>query len=48
MPFTQLLLILYLLKPEYRYLRLSWWLIGKESACQCRRLDFDPWVVKIP
>ena len=21
---------------------------GKESACQCRGLAFDPWVVKIP
>ena len=32
-PFTQLLLILYLLNPEYRCLRLSWWLVGKGSAC---------------
>ena len=24
------------------------WLSGKESACQCRRHRFDPWVVKIP
>ena len=24
------------------------WLSGKESACQCRRLEFDPWVGKIP
>ena len=24
------------------------WLSGKESACQCRRLEFDPWVRKIP
>ena len=24
------------------------WLSGKESACQCRRLRFDPWVGKIP
>ena len=22
---------------------LSWWLSGKESACQCRRHGFDPW-----
>ena len=28
--------------------RLSWWLIGKESFCQCRRHGFDPWVRKIP
>ena len=25
---------------------LSWWLSGKEPACQCRRLRFDPWVRK--
>ena len=24
------------------------WLSGKESACQCRRPRFDPWVRKIP
>ena len=24
-----------------------WWLSGKESACQCRRHEFDPWL-KIP
>ena len=29
-------------------LGLSWWLGGKESACQCRRLEFDPWSGKIP
>jgi len=23
------------------------WLTGKESACHCRRLRFDPWVGKI-
>ena len=23
------------------------WLSGKESACQCRRLGFNPWVGKI-
>ena len=23
---------------------LPWWLSGKESTCQCRRLGFDPWV----
>ena len=27
---------------------LSWWPNGKESACQCRRHGFDPWVWKIP
>ena len=26
---------------------LSWWLSGKESACQCRRHGFDPWSRKI-
>ena len=26
---------------------LLWWLSGKESACQCRRRRFDPWVRKI-
>ena len=25
-----------------------WWLSGKESTCQCRTCDFDPWVEKIP
>ena len=24
------------------------WLSDKESACQCRRLEFDPWIPKIP
>ena len=31
--------------------RFSWWLRGKEPACQCRRPKrhgFDPWVRKIP
>ena len=27
--------------------RSGWWLGGKESACQCRRCGFDPWVGKI-
>ena len=27
---------------------LPWWLNDKESACQCRRLRFNPWVRKIP
>ena len=26
----------------------SWWLSGKESACQCRRPQFNPWSWKIP
>ena len=28
--------------------RLPCWLRGKESPCQCGRLEFDPWVGKIP
>ena len=27
---------------------LPWWLSDKESACQCRRCEFDPWSRKIP
>ena len=27
---------------------LPWWLSCKESVCQCRRHQFDPWVRKIP
>ena len=27
---------------------LPWWLNGTESACQCRRSGFNPWVRKIP
>ena len=27
---------------------LPWWLSGKESACQCRRHGFNPWLGKIP
>ena len=27
---------------------LPWWRSGKESACQCQRPEFDPWVGKIP
>ena len=26
----------------------SRWLSGKESACQCRRHEFNPWVGKMP
>ena len=29
-------------------LGLPWCLISKESTCQCRRLEFNPWVRKIP
>ena len=27
---------------------LLWWLSSKESTCQYRKLEFDPWVGKIP
>ena len=27
---------------------LPWWLNSKESACQCKKCGFDPWVGKIP
>ena len=30
------------------HFRLPRWLRGKESACQCRRYGFDPWVRTIP
>ena len=29
------------------YMGLPRWLSGKESACQCRRCEFSPWVGKI-
>ena len=29
-------------------LGLPWWLSAKESACQCKRHGFDPWIKKIP
>ena len=29
-------------------MELSWWVSGKELACQCRWCGFDPWVGKIP
>ena len=25
-----------------------WWLSGKETTCQCKRQEFDPWSGKIP
>ena len=34
--------------PEYQTEGLTRWLSDKESACQCRRLGFNPWVEKIP
>ena len=32
----------------YIFSWLPWWPSGKEPACQCRRLMFNPWVGKIP
>ena len=29
-------------------IELPWWLSGKESACQCRRCWFNPWVRNVP
>ena len=29
-------------------IRLPWWHSGKESTCQCRRCEFNPWARKIP
>ena len=29
------------------YMGLPWWISGKESACQCRRCEFNPWFGKI-
>ena len=34
--------------PATVYMGLPWWLSGRESACQCRRLKFNPWVGKDP
>ena len=31
----------------YLFASIPWWFSGKESACQCRRRRFDPWVRKI-
>ena len=32
----------------YLNLKLPWWISYKESACQCMRHGFNPWVQKIP
>ena len=47
MPYSRSLLIYFIYSSVYIY-RLPWWLSSWESACQCRRLRFDPWVRKIP
>ena len=31
----------------YTSIGLPWWLSGKKSACQCRRLNFNLWVRKV-
>ena len=31
----------------YMYMGIPCWLSGKQSACQCRRYGFNPWVGKI-
>ena len=36
--------IVLLLKPK----GCPWWFSGKESACQCKRCGFDPWMGKTP
>ena len=33
---------------QYMYIWLPWWLSGTESACQCRRCRFYPWIGKNP
>ena len=33
---------------QERMLKFPRWFSGKESACQCRRRRFDPWVGTIP
>ena len=37
-----------LLSSNFFFLGLPGWLSGKESACQCRRHRFHPWVGKVP
>ena len=32
----------------YLLIHPSWWLSGKEPACQCMKHELDPWVRKIP
>ena len=33
--------------PVFPGVGFPWWLSGKESVCQCRKLSFGPWVRKI-
>ena len=37
-----------LFKEAGKEISLPRWLSSKESACQCKRHGFDPWVRKIP
>ena len=48
MPLFLFQICLLLCRVSYSMCGLPWWLSGKESACQCRRPGFDPWVRKIP
>ena len=36
------------IKSSVLIIGLPLWLSGKESACQCKRLRFNPWIRKIP
>jgi len=40
--------IWYIQRVKRETLELPRWLCDKESACQCRRRGFDPWVRKVP
>ena len=33
--------------PLFIFVGLPWWLSGKESICQCKKHEFDPWVRNI-
>ena len=37
----------FIYKQRYLACGLPWWLSGKESTCQCKRLRFSPWIQKI-
>ena len=43
-----LYILWYLIFLSFMIEGLPWWVSDKESACQCRRLRFDPWVGNIP
>ena len=48
MPLLLLLEVVEVLLDSKGKYELSWWLSGKESTCQYRRLGFNPWIGKIP